>query len=299
MKPASNGSPFLRKIEREWSTSTSGKRYPVVRHHHTFPLFKGLTIHRLIELLPLLSPAFKAMYALLLSMLFSLFSSFLQVVPYVVQVSPWISNHLGLVLGGGVASVAMDLFWGTRRRGRSYWTSSWGWWILKWSALLLAIIFPLTSLYLVGIGFARCWFFGLPVIALSWSFALEAGAVWILAVLLAGLTKNLIAWLTGLVKKCAWAIVCTGFRLVKTCARGFVCGGFRLVKLAITGLVLQACKVFVRGEPQVAKAKASLVHEEDDGLSDDESSVESVVEIAPSPRRSPRSLQRVDYKVFY
>ena len=40
--------------------------------------------------------------------------------------------------------------------------------------------------------------------------------------------------------------------------------------------------------------------EEDDDLSDDESSVESVVEVAPSPRRrSPRSLQRVDYKVFY
>jgi len=230
-------------------------------------------------------------------MLSTLFSSTLQVVPYVVQFSPWISNHLGLVLGGGVASVAMDLFWGTRRRGRSYWTSSWGWWILKWTALLFAIKFPLTSLYMVGIGLARCWFFGLPAIALSWSFAVEAGAVWILAVLLARLTKNLIAWLTGLVKKCAWAIVCCGFRLVKTCARGFVCGGFRLVKLAIAGLVLQARKVFVRGEPQVAKAKASVVHEGDGGLSDDESSVESVVEVAPSPRR--RSLQRIDYKVFY
>jgi len=244
------------------------------------------------------------MYALLLSMLFSLFSSTLQVVPYVVQVSPWISNHLGLVLGGGVASVAMDLFWGTRRRGRSYWTSSWGWWILKWTALLFAIKFPLTSLYMVGIGLARCWFFGLPAIALSWSFAVEAGAGWFLAALLAGLTKGLFAWLAGVVKRCAWVIVCGGFRLVKTCARRVVCGAFRLVKLAITCLVLEARKIFARGEPKVGKANDAMGHEEDDDLSDDESSVEpvvgSVVEIAPSTlRRRSRSLQRVDYKVFY
>jgi len=99
---------------------TGLKRQPVVVVSFrpitlAFGTRQALTIHQTIELLPLLSPTSKAMYAVLLSMLFSLFSSFLQVVPYVVHVAPWVSNHLGLVLGGGVASIAMNLFWGTHQ----------------------------------------------------------------------------------------------------------------------------------------------------------------------------------------
>ena len=71
----------------------------------------------------------------------------------------------------------MGLVSGRCRRGATYLTNSWGWWILKWLAVLFAIKFPLTSLYLVSIGLARCWFYGFPTIALSWSFAVKVGTI--------------------------------------------------------------------------------------------------------------------------
>lgn len=134
----------------------------------------------------------------------------------------------------------------------------------------------------------------------------EAGAVWILAILLACLTKRCLLCLAGLVKKAVIGGICGIFGVVKRAIfwlaglalKAVVEGIFGTIKRAVSGLVLRTCKLFVQADSTVEMAKVGVTEDEVDGCSSYEGTVETVVVIAPPPRRrSPRNLQHINYKV--